>query len=105
MCSNVEQLQHELLKKASSLSQFGELNTTEPVTFEIVASVSVAKLVDVFIISHEHLKNKQCMSFAAVSQSGEQQLSKLTWNIDTNPLPNLEVIEQRASFSDGYQLF
>lgn len=39
MCSNVEQLQHELLKKATTMSAFGELHTTEPAMFEIVASV------------------------------------------------------------------
>lgn len=36
------------------MSPTGELNTTEPVLFEVVASVQIGKAVEIFVVNHEH---------------------------------------------------
>lgn len=105
---DAQKLQSELNIKATKLSPNGTLYEIEPESFEVVAKVAIdlTAVKDIFVVSQDLNLQKQSLVFAAITQTGQQQLRKMTWDVEDSSAVNIqsEVVESRYGFENGFKL-
>lgn len=71
LCSQVEQLQHELLKQFNLMSPTGQIHSTEPQPFEEIVStpLELQNVHEIFAIRYEHFSCHN-LHFAAITLGG-----------------------------------
>lgn len=88
------------------MSPTGEIHSTEPIGFEAVVQVrlEVAKCVKIMALGLEQKGRQQIFSFAAINESGKQQVCTLRWDIIQKPQPFLGVSKMQDQLKDGFKL-